>query len=308
MRGLGTLVIATLAFGAGAALSLTPVRGEGGAQVVATVGSEAVTAADLTAFLYARYRDSWVRTLEALLDERIVEHEAKRLGLVLRPGVLDRSLLREVEARRKQLAEVYGEEVRLEDEVQRGYGMDFDAWQQDVLRPRVRMQLLMMRVVRLDTRRRDRVQARVIVVDDLDRATRIRKRLESGADFSLTALQESVDPTAQAGGDLPAVARGDLTLPSVEAALFAAEPGDLVGPLAVTIAGQAQFHLYKVIQRLAPWTGTRAELLARLEEDLEATKIQRAEFERWRSRMRRDFRTRVFDPEGRPVVLPSLGN
>ena len=129
---------------------------------------------------------------------------------------------------------------------------DFDAWQQGVLRPRVRMQLLLMRVVRLDTRRRDRVQARVIVVDDADLATRVRKRLESGADFSLTALQESVDPTAQAGGELPAVARGDLTLPNVEAALFAAQPGDLIGPLAVTIAGREQFHLYKVIDAPRP--------------------------------------------------------
>lgn len=308
MRGLGTLVLAGVAFLGGAALSVAPASGEGGAKVVATVGSEAVTAADLTAFLYARYRDSWVRTMEALIDERIVLHETKRLALTLPPGVLEKALATEVEARRKQLTEVYGEDVKLEDEVQRGYGVDFETWKRDVLVPRLRVQLLLMRVVRLDSRRRDRVKARVIVVAEQDRAARLKKRLESGADFSLTALKESIDPTSQSGGDLPAVARGDLTLPHVEAALFAARSGDLVGPLAVTIGGTQQFHLYKVIERIAPWTGNRAELLRRLETDLEERKIQRAEFERWRARMRRDFRTRVFDPDGRPVILPSLGS
>lgn len=308
MHRLGPLLLVALAFGAGAVVALAPAAGEGSAQVVATVGSEAVTAADLSAFLYARYRDSWVRTLEALLDERIVRHETRRLGIALPAGVLAEALEREVEARRKQLAEVYGEAVRLEDEVQRGYGADFETWKRTILEPRLRMQLLLMRVVRLDTRRRDRVKARVIVVEERAQADRLRKRLESGADFSLTALKESVDPTSAAGGDLPAVARGDLTLPGVEAALFAAQPGDLVGPLEVTIGGRRQFHLYKVITRTAPWTGTRAEILARLEGDLEETKIQRAELERWRARMRRDFRTRVFDPDGQPVVLPSLGN
>lgn len=300
-------VVAVLAFAAGAVVTLDAASGEAPSKVVATVGSEAVTAADLTAFLYRRYRDSWVRTMEALLDERIVRHEARRLGLGLPPGVLAAAVEKEVGARRTQLAEVYGEEVRLEDEVARGYGVDFATWKRTVLEPRVRTQLLLMRVVRLDTRRRDRVRARVLVVDEADRAARIKRRLESGADFSLTALQESQDPTAQSGGDLPAVARGDLTLPEVEAALFAAKPGDLVGPLTVTIGGARQYHLYKVIERIAPWTGSRAELLARLEKDLETTKIQRAEFERWRARMRRDFRTRVFDPDGRPVILPSLG-
>ena len=308
MRGLGTLWIVGLAFSAGVALGPSTAGGEERGMVVATIGSEAVTTADLNGFLYARYRDSWVRTMEALLDERIARHETKRLGLALPPGTLEKALATEVEARRKQLAEVYGDEVKLEEEVLRGYGVDLETWKQSVLRPRVRTQLLLVRVVRLDTRRRDRVKARVIVVDALDRAERIKKRLISGADFSLTALKQSVDPTSQSGGDLPAVARGDLTLPAVEAALFAAKPGALVGPLSVTIAGRRQFHLYKVIERIAPWTGTRAQIVARLEKDLKTAKIQRSEFERWRARMRRDFRTQVFDPDGRPVILPTLAN
>jgi len=297
-----------------AAASLLPVATPGeeddgppAPRVVATLGDEAVTAADLVAWWYDRDRDGWVRTMEALLDERIVRHEVRRLGLSLPPGVLEKAVDEEIDARRKLLAQTYGEGVRLEEEVERGYGVDLETWKREILAPRVRMQHLLMRVVRLDTRRRDRVKARVIVLDDEERARRVRGRLESGADFSLTALKESVDPTAQAGGDLPAIARGDLTVPNVEELLFAASPGDLLGPIAVTIAGRTQWHLYKVIERLPAWTGTRAELLARLETDLAEQPLGRAEFERWRARMRRDFRTRVYDPQGRPVTLPSTG-
>ncbi len=93
----------------------------------------------------------------------------------------------------------------------------------------------------------------------------------------------------------------------MEAALLAAKPGEVVGPLAVTIGGREQFHLYKVIERIGPWTGTRPEIMAKLEKDLKEKKLQRAELERWRARMRRNFRTRIFDPDGRPVILPSLG-
>ena len=60
-----------------------------------------------------------------------------------------------------------------------------------------------------------------------------------------------------------------------------------------------------MIRRTEPWTGNRQQLLARLEKDLKELPLDRGEFERWRARMRRDFRVRVFDPKGQPVALPS---
>ena len=41
-----------------------------------------------------------------------------------------------------------------------------------------------------------------------------------------------------------------------------------------------------------------------LEKDLVEHPLDRAEFERWRARMRRDFGVRVFDPQGRQVAIP----
>lgn len=285
-----------------------PATGEGDAagRLVATVGREAITSDDVVAFFYDRHREGWVRTMEDLLDERIVAHESKRMGMTVPPDVLRRALDDEVEARAKQLRDAYGEHAELAVVLKEAYGLDLDGWKRTVLAPRLRMQLLLQRVVRLDTRRRDRVKVRVIVVPTEARAKKVMQKLREGADFSLIALKESIDPTAKTGGDLPSIARGDLTLPDVEAKLFQVAPGALVGPLPVTLRGEAQWHVYKVIERTPSWGNDRS-LLQRVEKDLAENPLGRAEFERWRGRMRRDFRVRVFDPQGHPVALPSSG-
>jgi hypothetical protein len=289
------------------ALSLRPIDAEGDARrgaLVARVGGETIGGARLAAFLYDRQRESWLRAVDDLLDETIAIGEAERLGVGVPPDVVAASVEKEAAAREAELHRLYGDDVSLEAEIRRAYGLDVAAWKRGVLEPRIRIQHLLMRIVRLDTRRRPRVRVRVIVASDPDRAARILQKLRSGADFSLTAVQESIDPTAATGGVLPAVARGDLAWPDVEARLFAAEPGRLVGPVEVTDDGPPTWQIYKVIEHVAPWEGTRSELLRRLEEDLKAHPLERPEFERWRARVRRDFGVQVFSPDGEPLVVP----
>ncbi len=281
------------------------IGGPEAAGTVAVVGRERVTAEDLSAFWHTRNRLDWMQTVDSLIDERLVNHEVRRLGLSLPPGVLGKAVDEEVAARRKQLRETYGEKADLAEEVLDGYGLDLAVWRQTILAPRLRTKLLLERVIRLDTRRRDRVKARVIVCPDQAAAQRVLTQLRRGADFSLTALKESVDPTAQSGGDLPSIARGDLVIPGVEDQLFAAEAGALVGPIAVSLEGRTSWHLYKVIRRIPAWSGSRGELVAKLEEDLATYPVERPEFERWRARMRRDFRVTVYDPNGRPIGTPA---
>ena len=103
---------------------------------------------------------------------------------------------------------------------------------------------------------------------------------------------------------LPPIARGDLAFPTVEARLFQARPGDLVGPLPVRLDGKQSWHLYRVVEATQPWQGG-AELFKRLEKDLEETPVSSQEFERWRARTRRDFDVRVFGPDGRDVTRDS---
>lgn len=285
-------------------LVTTDARGERPEADAPLVTSRAGTVGptDLVDYWYGRHREGWYRTLDELIDERIVAFEAQRLGLTVPPAVLAQAVADEVAAREEQLRETYGDEIQLGDEVQRAYGVPLGRWKQEILYPRLRAFQLLQRVVRLDTRRRPRLVVRVIVSTSEGDAREILRRVQAGADFSLIALKQSVDPTAESGGVLPPIARGDLALPAVEARLFQAQAGELVGPLPVRLDGVQTWHLYRVVERTQPWGGTRAEIFQRLEGDLKEEPVGSQEFARWRARTRRDFGVRVFSPDGRDVT------
>jgi parvulin-like peptidyl-prolyl isomerase len=87
----------------------------------------------------------------------------------------------------------------------------------------------------------DRVRAREVLVATLAEAAAVRAEIEGGADFAAVARARSLRAgAAQASGDLGAVTRGQLG--RVADAVFAARPGELVGP--VEVEGR-----YAVIER-----------------------------------------------------------
>jgi parvulin-like peptidyl-prolyl isomerase len=74
----------------------------------------------------------------------------------------------------------------------------------------------------------EQVRASLILVADEASARALRAELEAGADFAVLARNNSLDPSSRPlGGDLDWIVRGQLTLPEVEAAAFALEPGQL---------------------------------------------------------------------------------
>jgi hypothetical protein len=74
----------------------------------------------------------------------------------------------------------------------------------------------------------EQVRASLILVADEASARALRAELEAGADFAILARNNSLDPSSRLlGGDLDWFVRGQLTLPEVEAAAFALEPGQL---------------------------------------------------------------------------------
>lgn len=86
------------------------------------------------------------------------------------------------------------------------------------------------------------VTARHILVDDEERAEQVRRRLEAGEDFAELAQELSQDEqSAEQGGDLGELQRGDLA-PALEEEVFAAEAGDLIGP----VRSERGFHVVEI--------------------------------------------------------------
>jgi hypothetical protein len=279
-------------------------RGQDSAGPVAVVGGQRLTKAMLADHWFDRYPEEYARTLNSLIDEKVALADARRLGIRVPAAVLEKAVAAEVEARRKQIRSIYGEKATLQDEVSRAYGLDVAAWRKQVLGPRLHVRLLMERVIRWATHGRDRVHARVIVMDDGARARRVAAKIQRGADFSLTALKESKDPSGKRGGNLPMIGRGDLAFPGVEERLFAASPGSLVGPLEVRVDGAPQWQIYRIVSRREAWQGSYESSWQRLEKDLAERPVAAAEFTRWRARVRRGDGVRYYRPDGRTWSPP----
>jgi hypothetical protein len=166
----------------------------------------------------------------------------------------------------------------------------------------MRARLLLQRVVRLDAALRSVLEARVIVSASPAEAEAVAAKVRAGADFALVALQDSKDPSSRAGGTLPPLVRGDLAWPDVEARLFAAPAGSLVGPLEVAGGGRRTWHLYRVLRRTEPWAADAGGWSPRLEADLARRPVDRAEYEAWRRRVFRERDVRLLAPDGTAFV------
>lgn len=290
----------TRASGSGGAVSDPPAP-------VAAVGADRIGKAELSDFLFHRAREQWLDALDDLTDERIVLAEARALGVVVPPIALAEAVEAEVEARRRQLQVEFGAGAELEASVRAYYGLDLAGWRATVLEPRLRVRLMLARVVRLSSRLREQVVARVIVTPGRAAADAAAEKVRRGADFSLLALEVSTDGSRSLGGVIPPIARGDLGRPALEAALFGAAPGSLVGPLEVPVGGASEWHLYKIVERVAPWAGDPAGWRPRLEEDLVRAPVSRAEFQRWATNVRARYGVRYFAPDGTPLQGGSSG-
>ena len=95
------------------------------------------------------------------------------------------------------------------------------------------------------------------------RADQTLKDLRGGADFVSLAKDRSDDTTAQNGGDLGFVGKGDLP-PDFEAIMFALKPGGLSDVVELG----AGYHIIKLHEKRAPRTVPLAEVRADVKEFL----------------------------------------
>lgn len=98
----------------------------------------------------------------------------------------------------------------------------------------------------------------------------LRKRLAAGEDFAAVAAGSSEDPaSAQRGGELGFFGRGQM-VPEFEQAAFAAQPGELVGPVKSSFG----YHLIQVEEKRAGGTRPFEELAPQIENRLRQERAQ----------------------------------
>jgi peptidyl-prolyl cis-trans isomerase D len=98
----------------------------------------------------------------------------------------------------------------------------------------------------------------------------LRKRLAAGEDFAALAAAASEDPaSAQVGGELGFFGRGQM-VPEFEQAAFAAQPGEIVGPVKTSFG----IHLIQVEEKHAGGTRPFEEMAPQIENRLRQERAQ----------------------------------
>jgi peptidyl-prolyl cis-trans isomerase C len=103
----------------------------------------------------------------------------------------------------------------------------------------------------------ERVRVRHIMVETLEQAREIKKRLQQGEDFIALAKQYSIWPTRQQGGDLGYIRRG-MVDKAFEQAAFSLRPGEVSGIVKTKLG----YHIIRLEDRQKPRQLTFPEVQA----------------------------------------------
>ena len=174
--------------------------------------------------------------LEQLILSKLISQAAREQGLTVTE---------------QQLDEAYADSISV-----RGSQAGFDKWLEENIYTNVEFlihleeQLLAAKIQELVLNDvgtyAEQVNARHIVVATREQAEDLRSKIVAGADFATLASTHSLDrSTSLNGGDLGWFPRGLLTMPVVETAAFALDPGEL-GDIVETKIG---FHIIQTIDR-----------------------------------------------------------
>jgi len=112
--------------------------------------------------------------------------------------------------------------------------------------------------------------------DQQQKAEDVKAQLQDGGDFAALAEENSQDPgSAEKGGDLGCLGKGD-TVPPFEEAAFAADQGEVVGPVETEFG----YHVIEVTEIREEQTQPLGEVEPQITDQLAATQ-QEEEFTQW---------------------------
>ncbi len=112
--------------------------------------------------------------------------------------------------------------------------------------------------------------------DQQQKAEDVKAQLQDGGDFAALAKENSQDPgSAENGGDLGCLGKGE-TVPPFEEAAFAADQGEIVGPVETEFG----YHVIEVTEIREEQTQPLDEVEPQITDQLAATQ-QEEEFTKW---------------------------
>lgn len=231
--------------------------------------------------------------LDRLVDHMVVEQESKKSGITVKDEEV-MNVIKNILADRKLLFPDFLKSLEKE-------GMTLDAYKKDL-----KEQLLRQRLIRRE------VQSKIVISDEeigeyytqhrddyegkeavrikqillavpagstqdirgnmRNEAENLRKRIVAGEPFDAIAEKYSQGPSAQAGGDIGFIERGQ-TLPEVEAAAFRLK----INQLSDVIESSVGFHIIRVVNKkgagLKPMTEVRQEIIMKIEDQKMASRL-----------------------------------
>ncbi len=198
--------------------------------VVATVGGEAITEADMSFAAEDMAQDlsqmppeeRRAFLLRVLIDMKVMSQAARAAGM-------DQT---ELFAQRRQYLE--------ERALRRAYFTDAIAAQVTEEAARAEYDKFV-----AEFQPAEEVRASHILVETEETANALKAELDGGADFATLARENSIDPGAANGGDLGFFGRGMMVAPFEEAAFALANPGDVSAP----VQSQFGWHIIKLTEK-----------------------------------------------------------
>jgi peptidyl-prolyl cis-trans isomerase C len=252
-----------------------------GSDVVAQVGSEKITAADIEEIIShippqyrSRYSSQQGRReiVDGLVQIKMLAYEAKNRGLDKKESVrmkiaylTDQTLAKELEADMRKSYKVSDSDI---DKYYKDH-------QEKYVSP-------------------ERIKASHILVDDQAQANTILQQIRKGGNFEALAKQYSKDSSAAKGGDLGWFAKGRMD-PAFEKAAFALKKGEVSGVVKTPFG----YHIIKVEDRREASTRPMDQLKKPIERA-----IQRERMEKEINALKEDIKK--YQAEAQPMI-PELG-
>ena len=246
---------------------------EGAMPVVVYVAGQSIGVDELLeAWLF---RESYrVREyLEDLVIERLVVAESRRLGITLPPERVDEAMAETHTALAEEVERIGGG-LSVEDFIERRLSLDVDRYMARLTEGRTNA-LLADRCVRSWVLTSDRVEVRVIVLEDRERVKELEERVRARDDFAVLLEEYNTGDTGDPEGRIPPVVRSDSALSRLA---FTTPVGQVGGP----IFENGTYLFLRADARPQPISGTWDAIGPVVEQDLLDRPVEEPERWQWK--------------------------